>query len=246
MRRTTPYNNMLKFALPTLVLLSVLIPLFIFSEPVRAKTMVLIRIVAGYVVDERDESPLKDLDQGESNVAQPNSTSAIVVAEATPVSPTKVEPTIYTVPTLPVNELLENPPFQFSFPAWVPNGFTLDETVGIAASNNWVSFVWNNSNHCEIELLIERAYTGYKIPAGVNSSEEIEISGKPALLIRGSWNGQDQWDPRRAISLDWEKDGHHYRLNYSERGPVHNEMVSIQGDMDQIIDQLVKMAESTP
>jgi hypothetical protein len=94
-------------------------------------------------------------------------------------------------------------------------------------------------------MLVEREYTGYNIPAGENSSEEIKINGQPALLVRGFWHAQ-QWDPRRGIAIGWSKDGHFYRLTYYEREPSHNEIVPIEGDMEAKIAVLVRMAESVP
>jgi hypothetical protein len=108
----------------------------------------------------------------------------------------------------------------------------------------WVSLVWNHSNMSEIEMLVEQEYTGYNIPAGENSGEEIEINGRPGLLIRGFWNNQGQWDPKCGITIGWIKDGHFYRLNYSERESSHNEIKSIEGDIEMIIADMVKMAES--
>jgi len=226
MNPTTSHASVWRVALPALVMLSVLGSLFAFSEPVRAKTLEFIRVIAGFFVEEGSESPLAALPQDVTPAAQMTETSTAAVAA----------PTEYMIPTVPVSDLVANPPFQFGFPTWIPDGFTLDETAGIATTSSWVSIVWSNSEQAEIALLIEDEYTGYNIPAGVNSSEEIEINGAPALLIRGFWDAQHQWDPQRGISLDWEKDGRHYHLNYSERDSVHNEIAPIQGNMDEIIE----------
>jgi len=244
MKHTIMQGNAWKFALPTLILLSTLAFVFAFSEPVRAKTLEFIREIAGFTVEERSASPLKVLDQDETSPTQTIVLNPVTAPDTILPAPTKVEPTVYTIPTVSVTDLIKNPPFQFGLPTWAPDGYTLDESAGIATSSNWVSLVWNHPNQSEIELLIESEYSGYSIPAGENSSEEIKINGAPALLIRGFWDAQHQWDPKRGISLDWEKDGQHYRLNYSERGTAHHEIVPIKGDMDKIIEELVKMAES--
>jgi hypothetical protein len=246
MKATFLHGSRWKFALPTLILLTAAVLVFAVSEPVRAKTMEFIRVVAGFNVEERSESPLKDLEQNEVSPAQTNTDAQAIIPDNASLAPTVAEPTVYAVLTSPIDELLQDPPFQFSFPTWAPDGFILDETAGIAGSSNWVFFVWNNSDQREIELLIERDYTGYTIPAGENSSEEITINGIPALLINGWWDAQHQWDAKRGISLDWEMNDRHYHLNYTERGPAHNEIVPIQGDMDTITEELLKMAESIP
>jgi len=233
-----------KFALSSLMVLAVLFSVFAFSEPVRAEALKLFRIVAGFIVEERNESPLKAFDQ---STASPTATAAVdslVGLEETSISPSQIAPTEYAIPTVSVKELIENPPFQFGFPTWVPQGFTLDEDAGIANSSSWISFVWTSPNRTEIEMLIEQDHAGYSIPAGEGSSEEIEVNGEPALLIRGFWNGNHEWDSRRGLLLIWDKDGHSYRLNYFERGSIHNEIVPIEGDMDTIVAELVRMAES--
>lgn len=232
-----------KFALPLLLITVTMAMIFIISEPVRARTLEWIRIVAGFAVEECNESPLAVVAQGQEY--QP--TTAVATDQTATVTPFPAfEPTIYAVPTLTLSDVLDNPPFQFGFPTWVPVGYTLDQTAGIATSNDWVLFVWNNPDFSEIEMLVEQEYTGYRSPAGENSSEEININGKPALLIRGFWNTQHQWESNRGISLDWEKDGHHYHLNYFEKDANHNEIKPIEGDMESIIQELVKMAESIP
>ena len=93
-------------------------------------------------------------------------------------------------------------------------------------------------------MLVERQYTGYNIPAGEDSSREIRIDGQAALLVTGFWDGEHRWDPKRGIMLGWVKNGHFYRLTYSEREPLHNTIKPIEGDLDLIIADLVKMAES--
>ena len=244
MKHTGKQGGVWKFALPILTLLTTFAFAFAFSESVRAMTLEFVREIAGFTVEERSESPLKTLDQNETTHTQ-----AVVINPETdpgsvlPSTP-KGEPTVYTVPTVPVTDMIKNPPFQFGLPTWVPDGYILDESAGIATSNNWVSLVWNNPNLSEIELLIEREYTGYNIPAGENSSEEILINGTPALLIQGFWDTDHQWDPKRGVSLDWQKDGHHYRLNYTERETAHHEIVPIKGNIEKIIEALVKIAES--
>lgn len=214
MKNLNKRNLTWRYALLTFLVVAALT--LTISEPVRAKALELIQTIAGINVEEQSESPLKDIE--EENVET------------------------YTIPTLALSKALENSPFQFGLPTWVPEGYVLDENVANAES--WISLVWNNSNLSEIQMLVEREYNGYSIPAGENSSEEIKINGTPALLVRGFWNAQDQWDPTLGIVIGWEKDGHFYRLTYYERESSHNTIKPIEGDMDAIINELIRMAES--
>ena len=227
---------MMKYLKWQYALLAILIAagsLITFYEPVRARVLELIKTVAGFNISEQTSSPMDGITASELSATQTSGQLSIT-------------PTIYTISTLPLPDALQNPPFQFGMPAWVPEGYTLDENVGIANSNDWVSLIWTNSENSEIEMLVEQKYTGYDIPAGENSSEEIQINGQPALLVRGFWNEQHEWDPQRGISIGWEKEDHFYRLTYSEREPVHNEIKPIEGDMEATLKEMIQMAESIP
>jgi preprotein translocase subunit SecG len=198
-----------------LFILALMALTFVLSEQARARALEWIKVVAGFTVEERSESPLKSYEEG------------------------KVQATEYTTaPTLSVPEALAEPPFPFSLPTWVPEGYTIDETVTIANSKTWVMLNWKNPNGGGIFMLVEPKRPKYNLPAGEDSSEEIQINGQPALLIRGDWASVDRWDPRLAVTIYWEKNGIYYRLGYGERKPIQ--------DMEAIIQQLIRMAESVP
>jgi hypothetical protein len=236
-----------KFAL--VVFLVVLALVFTLSGQVRARALEWIKIVAGFTVEERSESPLKDLEEGipipSQTDSQPTTTGMLLQTEKA--TSTEIPPVVvYQVPVISVPEALENPPFPLSLPTWIPEGYTLNEQVAIANSKDWIMLTWSNPKGREIAMLVEREYTGYNIPAGVDSSQEIKINGQPALLIHGNWDSQHQWDPQRGIAIYWIKDGHDYRLIYSEREPVRNVIQPVEGDMEAITAELVHMAESIP
>ena len=208
-----------------------------FSAPVRAKALALIRMVAGFNIQEQSESPLKDLSMGENESGNMPDSGADNPAAV------MIEPTVYPVQTEQLPEALKNPPFPFGLPTWTPEGYTMDQTVGISNSNSWVMMGWNNPDLSEIELMVEKEYTGYNIPAGENSTEEITINGSPAVLVRGFWDKNHQWDSSLGIVIGWKLDDHFYRLTYSQREPLHNEITSID-DLDSKIYELTQMAES--
>ena len=224
-------------------LLALMIALSV-STPVRAMAAAWIKNIAGFFVEECNDSPIAAITISEAATLTPN--DLVVGIPMDTEVPTALSPTEYAVSTAPVPDILENPPFPLSLPAWIPDGFVLDQNAGIALSENWVILQWHHPDLSEIVLLVEKEYTGYVLPAGENSSEEIDLNGQPALLIRGCWNGQNQWDMDRQLSLDWEKDGHHYHLGYTQREPEHLEIKPITGDQDLIIQMLIRMAESVP
>jgi hypothetical protein len=197
--------------LATLLIMSLV---FATSSQVRARALELVKMIAGYQVDERSESPLKDYEEG------------------------TVQATEYTIPVMTMPEALVNPPFPFNLPYWVPEGYTLKENVAIANSKEWISMNWVNPNGGEIFMLVEKQQPQYNLPIGVGSSEEIEINGQQALLVKGGWANAYQWDPARAVVIYWEINGLYYRLGYSGNGPI--------ADMNKAIAMLVQMAESVP
>lgn len=216
-----------KFAL--LITLVFAAALMTFSEQVRASTLAWIKSIAGFNVEERSESPLSSLEkesEGETGLA-----SATIVP-----SP---------VVQLSLKEVVANPPFDFGLPTWTPAGYTLGEPA-VSITGNWVMLSWTDEANREITLLVERSYGGYNLPVGEDSSQEITIQGKSALLVRGNWDSQHQWNPKLGIAIYWLRDGHDYRLIYSERETQHNELTVIQADERTITDVLVHMAESIP
>lgn len=221
-RRGIRHNFAWQVALPAVLLIAVLV--VTFSEPVRAMALGFIRTIAGFTVEERSVSPLDDVDLSEV--------------------------TIYEVPSLTVSALLENPPFTFGMPDWVPEGFLLETDAAVASSGDWLSLLWKNTNNSqkllEIDLLVEHEYTGYSIPAGEGSSEEITILGQPALLTLGTWDAQNEWDPTRGITIGWMNAELHYRLRYTERLPATLTIAPIEGDVEAIVAVLIRMAESIP
>lgn len=223
-------DRKLAWALPVLVLAMI----FAFSQPARAMASQFAKSIAGFFVLEQTVSPLEGQALGESDASTNQAKS-----EAVPTA----QITEYVVPTASLPQVLQNPPFDLSLPSWVPAGFTLNQNVGVANSGDWVLLTWESPDASEIELLIEKEYTGYAIPAGVDSSEEISINGSPALLINGFWDAQHQWDTDRKISLDWEKAGHHYHIDYTQRDK-NNVIQPIQSDKEEIKQNLIQMAES--
>jgi len=136
-------------------------------------------------------------------------------------------------------------PFAFELPKFVPEGFELKDSAAFANSRDWVLLLWSSDN-AEIAMLVERTYTGYYLPAGLGSAEEVQVSGQPALLIRGWWDENHEWDPTRKLELHWQKGDRYYRLIYTQRSISRWEIEPITSDIDGIIRELTRMAESIP
>lgn len=226
-----------KFALTIILMLFG----FVLAAPtdVRAQVIQWIKVVAGFQLEERGESPI--LNGGEQITPIMTKESNATLADlASPVSAT---PTVAVYPTTAPQTILSNPPFAFGLPKYIPDGFILMDNGAIAKSNSWVSFAWSSQN-AEIEMLVEQRYTDYPLPTGIDSAEEIQVNGQPALLIRGWWDENHNWDPTRGLALHWKIGDIHYRLIYYQRSPVNWEIEPISGDADQVLKDLINMAES--
>lgn len=228
-----------KFALTIAILLTV----FVLAAPtdVRAQVIQWIKIVAGFQVEERSESPM--LDTGEQ--ATPLTTNEITATTTNLVTLLSATPTMVVYPTSAPQTIISNPPFAFGLPKYIPNGFNLMDNAAIANSNSWVSLMWSSQN-AEIIMLVEKQYPDYPLPTGMDGAEEIEVNGKPALLIRGWWDENHKWDLTRGFELHWMMQDIHYRLVYSQRSVPRWEIEPISGDADKILKDLISMAESVP
>mgnify|MGYP000848870710 FL=1 len=205
-------------ALSALLITTIL--LLVFSAPVRAKAIELIRSVAGFNIREQGQDPVMQITD------QPG-----------------FSPTSYPHQELEVPDLLKSSPFEIAFPTWVPEGYILDQTIALPESGDWMLIRWENPDLSSIGLMVEKEYNGWNIPAGEGSTEEISINGQPAFLIRGAWDSDHQWDPDRKIEIGWEQNGRFYRLSFTQTEPVRHEMADLE-NVDEKIDILIKMAES--
>ncbi|HBO34058.1 MAG TPA: hypothetical protein DD636_04875 [Anaerolineaceae bacterium] len=213
------------YALISIVIIFLL--LFTFSDDVRAFADRIIQNVAGFFVEERTNSPMDEIEQTTPGVG-----SGAPFSEITEVF----------IPAISLEDLVANPPFQFELPSYLPEGFELQRD-DIAKSGDWVSIVWEKQN-AEIVMLVEQSCP--VLPVGPDSTEEIVINGNSALLIRGWWGENHVWDPTRGLEIHWNKSNLHYRLIYSQRTIANRTIEPISGDIDQLVKELIQIAESVP
>lgn len=221
--------------------------LFIFPNEVRANVMNWIQSVAGFQVEHLDTPPT--IGEGEvlnSSNDQKADHNNLPVTDSTPTATVmQVTPTVYVVPTVSSETLLQNLPFAFELPRFVPEGFVLNDSAAFANSSDWVLLTWNKTN-AEVALLVERTYTGYYLPAGPEKAEEVQVNEQPALLIRGWWDPEQNWDPIRKVELHWQHNERYYRLIYTQRSKTRWEIEPITSDIQNVVEDLIRMAESIP
>jgi hypothetical protein len=246
-RWTYPINLRWSWGMTLLAFLLISSALLVFSSEVRADVVNWIQSIAGFQVEHRDTPP--SIGQGEmpsSLNGQNDNHDNTPAADASPTATiTKAAPTEYFVPTIAPETLLQNMPFEFELPRYVPEGFVLNDSAAFANSSDWVLLMWSKNN-AEITMLVERRYTGYYLPAGPDNAEEVQVNRQPALLIRGWWNSEHNWDLTRKLELHWQHNDRYYRLIYTQRSVTRWEIEPISTDIQSVMDDLIRMAESIP
>jgi hypothetical protein len=209
--------------------------LYSVNGDVRAAVDQAFRTVAGFLVEERTVSPVT----GDEN-------PVLVTAAQIPTMEAQPTFTPYTVeiPSQAIKDVIQNPPFDFSLPVYIPDGFTLQGDAATAISKEWVMLGWSDQQHAEIEMLVEREYIGYALPVGVDSTEEIQVNGAPAMLVKGGWNGEHVWQADYGMEIHWQVNGHYYRLIWNQRTSERNEITAVTADPNVVRSELIRMAES--
>ena len=242
-----PSNIRWSWGLTLLSFLLVFSALMMFSGEVRADVVRWLQNVAGFQVEHQNTPPI--IGQGEE-IYSPNNqeidrTSVSTFESKSTVTPLPITPTTYIVPTVAPEILLQNMPFDFDLPRFVSEGFVLNDSAAFANSSNWVLLTWSKTND-EVTMLVERTYTGYYLPAGPDNAEEVNVNGQPALLIRGWWDPDHNWDPTRKLELHWQHKERYYRLIYTQRSMSRWEIEPISTDIQSVMNDLIRMAESIP
>jgi hypothetical protein len=207
-------KRLLRYSLAIPIIVLMLV--FTISAPVRANVVNWIKQIAGFNVAESNESPLENITEVPS-----------MITELTPI---------------PVSNF-EGAPFAFAMPQHIPTGFEVSQNFVVAESKQWISISWVSDNNYEISMLVEIYNDSLVVPAGIESTDEIMVNNQPALLIRGRYDSNSQWDDNRGLEIQWLKDGLRYDLQYSKR--IQNEIVPFEdSEIESRLNELIQIAES--
>ena len=128
-------------------------------------------------------------------------------------------------------------PFTIDLPAWVPEGYVLEETVTFVHFEDGVERIfiqWRAPQKALLELEIENLPPEEsKWLVGLESIEEVLVDGEPAALVRGGWHADTkQWENPEILHLYIPHKGQTYIFSSMEK--------------DIPVDELIRMAESLP
>ena len=208
----------LNWKLALTALLIAVTGVFTFSSKARVFAGDLIDEIAGFFVEERSENPLTEYFDVDGVLDVPNAT-------------------VVYFPAKTLDSILENPPFEFSMPEYIPEGFEIKANEAAEApSGGWVNVPYrSNTRGKDIIFMAETGTPTLSI--GSESSEEIKINNESALLVRGEWSrdGSHTWDYDSGLTIYWTVNNTNYRLIL--RG--------IEEDLlDGFLIEFIKMAES--
>jgi len=154
-------RNVLRFALRFAVASTILFTvLFSFSQPVRAGVLDWIKRIAGFEVQET------------------NTVSS--------------EGSVTILPTVsgPLDEILNDLPYEIVLPSYVPEGFIFEDKVDV--NDKSVFMTWGNSIGDQILMQIDTEHE-QRYLTGIDAAQEIQINGEPAMLIQGGYL-YNSWD----------------------------------------------------
>ncbi|MBI5963152.1 MAG: DUF4367 domain-containing protein [Chloroflexi bacterium] len=140
--------------------------------------------------------------------------------------------------TVTMDEVLQNSSFPFSIPTYLPDGY---ESLGGVNDEGGIALVWAKGFGI-ISFSVTKDWD-VTIQANLENSEEIQINGQSALLIRGAWNENGEWvDTKKRTDLTWRKDGLIYFVSSSVVDPPSDALVPASEVLSD--EELIKIAES--
>lgn len=132
--------------------------------------------------------------------------------------------------TMPLEEARAILPFTIDLPAWVPEGYVLEETVTFVHFEDGVERIfvqWRAPQKALLELeIVNLPPEKSNWLVGPESIEEVQVDGEPAALVRGGWNADTkQWENRGQLQLHVAHNGQTYILSTMETDISVNELM---------------------
>lgn len=109
-------------------------------------------------------------------------------------------------------------PFDFGIPQQAPDGWIMDEQVRVndLGGGPFVEIEWTNPGHGNISLSAREDNGSASRLVGPDSFREVEVSGQPAVLLKGAWDHDSrEWMWLEVTTLIWKVDGVEYSLSAS-------------------------------
>jgi hypothetical protein len=177
---------------------------FTFSKPARASVLDWIKHVAGFIVQETD--------------------ALTGMEDAVTIPPTTSET---------LEQALQDAPFKFAIPAYVPAGFQLQNNVDIYSDS--IFLFWTNEEGDDILLQVETEH-GQQYLTGTNAAQEIEINGQPAMLFQGTYDSNNTWDrDRKQINIVQRRGDLVYWLIYNKISEGEMDAAGITKELSQMM-----------
>jgi hypothetical protein len=157
-----------------------------------------------------------------------------------------------------VEEAREILRFDFRVPAWAPEGFRFEDKIcGIDRTSDFAILDWPGADEYTIQLMLQNlkwfnmATQEYIVgeptvwgPVAPGSYKEVQVNGKPAILVRGDWDYLQRGfipleeTPQEFVSR-WDRDA-----GLQLYWPDGDVMYHLYTWQDVSAEDLIRMAES--
>jgi len=121
-------------------------------------------------------------------------------------------------------------PFDFDIPSQVPDGWIMGEQVRVndLGGGPFVQIEWTNPGHGNISLSAKEDIGSVSRLVGPDSLREVEVSGQPAVLLKGGWDHDSrEWMWLEVTTLVWKMDGVEYSLSTSGHDLSEADLITI-------------------
>lgn len=122
-------------------------------------------------------------------------------------------------------------PFNIDLPAWVPEGYMLEETVRIMYFDDSVGrvFIRWRAPRASLELeIVDLPRGDSRWLVGPGSIREVLVNGEPAALVRGGWRSETKrWDNPAILHLYVTHEGQTYVFSAMETHISVDELIRV-------------------
>jgi len=138
-----------------------------------------------------------------------------------------------------LDDIFNDLPFEFAMPSYVPAGFIFENSVDVHAES--VFMTWHNSKGDQILMQVDTEH-GQRYLTGIDTAQELQINGQPALLIQGGYlnNGWDSTLP--TINIIQRKGDLIYWLIYIQKYNETFDETAWRNELAHMMSSLVDMS----
>ncbi len=137
-----------------------------------------------------------------------------------------------------VTLVVKEPPFEYLWPAWGPEGLTLkDQDVTSLPQSFRLIFgpaipgesqvAWGEG---EVSIETTQGAPENHTPYPEAATQQLTVNGQPGVCAQGAWDEQGHWQTKADVgTLEWSAEGFSYRIHHSGLGLHCEDLLRIAG-----------------